>query len=76
MKSFMKYCLRYSHLLTKFGQQAELLGEDSEELDLLSKVCDDSSCRLGHLHTEAGKTPPKTGQEGNIVAIEDTIQAM
>ena len=25
MKSFMKYCLRYSHLLTKFGQQAELL---------------------------------------------------
>ena len=72
----MKYCLRYSHLLTKFGQQAELLGEDSEELDLLSKVGDDSSCRLGHLHTEAGKTPPKTGHEGNIVAIEDTIQAM
>ena len=51
-------------------------GEDSEELNLLSKVGDDSSCRLGHLHTEAGKTPPETGHEGNIVATEDTIQAM
>ena len=26
MNSFTKYYLRYSHLLTKFGQQAELLG--------------------------------------------------
>ena len=26
MKGFMKYCLRYSRVLTKFGQQAELLG--------------------------------------------------
>ena len=25
MESFMKYCLRYCHLLTKFGQRAELL---------------------------------------------------
>ena len=48
-------------------------GEDSEELDLLSKVGDDSSCRLGHLDNEAGKTPKKTGHEGNIVAVEDTM---
>ena len=25
MTSFMKYCLKYSHLFTKFGLQAELL---------------------------------------------------
>ena len=51
----------------------ENTGEDSEELDLPPIVDDKSSCRLGHLHIEAGKTPWKTGHEGNIVAIEDTM---
>ena len=66
MKSFMKYCLRYFHLLTKVGQQAELL-----ERILRSWTCCPKSNRWRRTFScIAGKTIHQTRPERRKVKMD------
>ena len=84
MNSFIKYCLRYFHLLTKFGQQAELLGylHTKAGKKLPKKLDTTATSLLQEIQFRQGRIPhrkatitlqkikaQKTRMEGNLHSV-------
>ena len=69
MKSLMKYYLRYSHLLTKFGQQAELVERILRSWTYCSKSVTTIPADLVFLTLKLEKLPKNLDTRASIQAM-------